>query len=156
MTTESKVKPIPEGYHSLTPYLIVHDARHAIDFYKEAFGATELYRFDAPDGKIAHAELQIGNSRFMLADESPEMLAVSPQRLGGSPVGLLIYVENVDVVYPKAIAAGGKELRPLQNQFYGDRSGTLQDPFGHKWTVSTHIEDVSAEETKKRASSGTS
>jgi PhnB protein len=154
MAKASKVKPIPDGYHSLTPYLIVDDARRAIEFYKKAFDATELYRFDAPDGKIAHAELQIGNSRFMLADESPEMIAVSPKRLGGSPVGLLIYVEDVDATYPKAIAAGGKELRPLQNQFYGDRSGTLQDPFGHKWTISTHIEDVSVEETKERASSG--
>jgi PhnB protein len=144
------VKPIPDGYHSVTPYLIVDGAAKAIDFYKRAFGATELMRMEMPGDKVGHAEIQIGNSRIMLADEFPEMDARGPHALGGSPVGLMIYVPDVDAQFKTAIAAGAKELRPLQDQFYGDRSGTLVDPFGHKWTIATHKEDLSDEEIKKR------
>lgn len=144
------VKPIPEGYHSVTPYLIVDDCAKALDFYKRAFGATELFRMDAPGGKIGHAEIKIGNSPLMLADEYPEMGYRSAKAIGSTPVSLMIYVEDVDSAYPQAIAAGGKELKPLQDQFYGDRSGTLEDPFGHVWTVSTHKEDVPPEEMERR------
>lgn len=147
------VKPIPEGYHTATPYLIVKGAAKAIDFYKRAFDAKELMRFAGPGDKIMHAEIQIGDSRIMLADECPEMgsPARSPESLGGSPVGLLLYVKDVDAFYNKAVAAGGKVMRAVQDQFYGDRSGCLTDPFGHQWTVSTHKEDVSLEEMKRRA-----
>lgn len=142
------VKPIPEGYHSITPYLMVQEAGKAIDFYKQAFGAVELYRMDGPEGKISHAELTIGDSRVMLADEVPEFK--SPQTLGGAGVNLLLYVEDADKVFGKALAAGAKEQRPLKDQFYGDRSGTLIDPFGHIWTIATHKEDVPPEEMEKR------
>jgi PhnB protein len=144
------VKPIPDGYHSITPYLILDNAAAAIDYYKKAFGAIETVRMPAPGGKIGHAEILIGDSVVMLADESPQMGAKSARSIGGSPVSLMIYVENVDEQFAKAIAAGAKELRPVKNQFYGDRSGTLEDPFGLTWTISTHVEDVSAEEMKKR------
>lgn len=144
------VKPIPDGYHSITPYLIVKGAANAIEFYKKAFGATELMRVPGPGGALMHAEIKIGDSIVMLADEFPDMGALSPTTIGDSPVGLMIYLPNVDEVFARAIAAGGKELRPLQNQFYGDRSGTLTDPFGHKWTISTHVEDVSHEEIERR------
>jgi PhnB protein len=144
------VKAIPEGYHSVTPYLIVKGAARALEFYKKAFNATELVRMEGPGGTIGHAEFQIGNSIIMLADESPEFNARSPETIGGSPVGLCIYLENVDAVFKQAIAAGGKEERPVQDQFYGDRSGTLRDPFGHQWTVATHKEDVSPEEMERR------
>ena len=147
----TKVNPIPEGYHSLTPYLSIKGAAKAIDYYKEVFGATELFRMAAPDGKIGHAEIKIGNSPLMLADEFPEMEFVSPQTLGGSPIGLMIYVDDVDTMFNKAISAGATEVKPLQDQFYGDRSGTLKDPFGHVWTVATHVEDVAPEELQKRA-----
>ena len=143
------VKPIPEGYHSLTPYLIVDGAADAIEYYKKAFGAIELFRMDH-EGKVGHAELKIGDSPFMLGDEMPSMGYVGPKKIGGSPVSLMIYVEDVDTVYPRAIEAGGIERKPLQDQFYGDRSGTLTDPFGHVWTVATHKEDVSQEEMDKR------
>lgn len=145
------VKPIPDGYHSLTPYLILDDATRAIEFYKRAFGATELFRMDAPGGKIGHAELLIGDSRLMLADEHPQMGAHSPKTVGGSPVQLMLYVENVDQVFKQAVAAGAKEMRPVKDQFYGDRSGNLTDPFGHMWTVATHKEDVPPEELARRA-----
>ena len=145
------VKPIPDGYHSVTPYLIVRDGARAIDFYKQAFGAVELFRMDAPGNKIGHAEIKIGDSPVMLADEHPEMGAKSPESFGGSPVHLMIYVEDVDTVFKKALAAGGKETRPVKDQFYGDRSGNLTDPFGHSWTVATHKEDVSVEDTKRLA-----
>jgi PhnB protein len=141
------VKPIPEGYHSLTPYLIVNDAPEAIEFYKKAFGAVELFRMEH-QGKIGHAEMKIGDSPFMLADEMGEYKG--PKSLGGTPVSLMIYVDDVDTIYPQAIAAGGTETKPLQDQFYGDRSGTLTDPFGHVWTVATHKEDVTSEEMDKR------
>ena len=145
------VSPIPEGYHSVTPYLILKNAAAAIEFYKKALGAVELYRMEAPGGKIGHAEIRIGDSPVMLADEYPDMGYKGPESLGGTSVSLMVYVADVDKVYPQAIAAGGKELRPLQNQFYGDRSGTLSDPFGHVWTISSHVEDVSEEEMAKRA-----
>jgi PhnB protein len=147
----SKVKPIPEGYHTVTPYLVIKNAAAAIDFYKKAFGATELFRMAGPDGKIGHAELKIGDSPIMLADEHPQMGYVGPATLGGTPVSILLYVEDVDKVFNQAIAAGGAQQLPLKDQFYGDRSGTLKDPFGHVWTVATHKEDVSPEEMDKRA-----
>jgi PhnB protein len=146
----TQVKPIPDGYHSVTPYLVMKDAARAIDYYKQAFGAVELMRMGGPDGRIGHAEIRIGDSPIMLADEHPEMGFKGPASYGGTPVSLMIYVEDVDTVYPRAIAAGGKELKPLQDQFYGDRSGTLTDPFGHVWTVSTHKEDLTPEEISKR------
>jgi PhnB protein len=145
------VKAIPEGYSSLTPYLVMKNAGAAIDFYKSVFGATERMRMPAPEGKIGHAELQIGDSVLMMADEHPQMGFVGPETIGGTPVSLMLYVEDVDGVWSKAIAAGSKELRPVQNQFYGDRTGTLQDPFGHVWTIGTHVEDVSPEEMERRA-----
>lgn len=144
------VRPIPEGYHSVTSYLIVSGAARAIDFYKKAFGATEVMRLASPDGKVGHAEIQIGDTRIMLADEFPEMGAISPHSIGGTPVGFCIYLANVDAAFDKALAAGGKVERPVQDQFYGDRSGTLIDPFGHKWTLATHIEDVAPEEINRR------
>ena len=143
------VKPIPDGYHSLTPYLIVDGAAEAIEYYKKAFGAVELFRMAHGD-KIGHAEMKIGDSPFMLADEAPEMGYRSPKAHGGTPVSLMIYVEDVDTIYKQAIDGGAKELKALQDQFYGDRSGTLADPFGHVWTVATHKEDVTPEEMEKR------
>ncbi len=147
----SEVKPIPEGYHSVTPYLIIRGAADAIDYYKKAFGAIELFRMPQPDGKIAHAEIKIGDSPIMLSDEHPDMGFRSPQSLGGSPISILIYVEDVDSVFDRAIAAGGKVDRPVEDKFYGDRAGSLTDPFGHTWHVATHTEDVSPEEMEKRA-----
>lgn len=149
------VKAIPDGYHSVTPYLIISGATEAIAFYQKAFGATELMRIDAPGGKIGHAEIKIGDSPIMLADEFPEMGYKSPQTLGGSPVSIMIYVDDVDMVFKQAIAAGGKEQRPVKDQFYGDRSGTLEDPFGHVWHVATHKEDVTPEEMERRAGAHT-
>jgi PhnB protein len=147
---KNAVKPIPENYHAVTPYLIVNGAAQAIDFYKNVFGAQELMRVPGPNGKVGHAELKIGDSIIMLADEHPEMDAHSPQSVGGTPVSLMIYVEDVDHVFKKALSAGAKESRPVKDQFYGDRSGILTDPFGHKWSVATHIEDVSPEEMQRR------
>jgi PhnB protein len=144
------VKPIPDGYTTATPYLIIKDAASAIEFYKQAFGATELMRFADPSGKIGHAEIKIGNSPIMLADEFPEMGVRGPQSFGGTPVSILLYVEDVDARFRQAIAAGANETRPVKDQFYGDRSGTLVDPFGHVWTLATHKEDVSLEEVNKR------
>ena len=147
----SKVKPIPDHHQRLTPYLCVKDARRAIEFYKKAFGATESMRLEQPDGRIGHAELRLGEAPIMLADEFPEMNVRSPQSLGGSPVTLHLYVEDVDAFAGRAVAAGAKLLRPIEDQFYGDRSGSLLDPFGHVWMVATHKEDVSVEEMRKRA-----
>lgn len=130
----SGVKPVPEGYHSITPYLVVNDAAGAIEFYKTAFGASELMRMAAPNGRIGHAELRIGDSRVMLADEFPEMGARSARTIGGSPVHIYLYVEDVDAVTGRALAAGAKELRPVKDQFYGDRSGSIEDPFGQSGT----------------------
>lgn len=146
----SSVKPVPEGYHTATPYLTVHDANRALEFYKQAFGAQVLVRMDGPDGKVGHAEFQIGDSRLMLADEFPQMGAKSAQTLGGTPVAVLLYVEDVDALFQQALKAGGKEERPVEDQFYGDRMGSLFDPFGHRWFIATHKEDVSPEEMKKR------
>jgi PhnB protein len=145
------VKFQPEGYHTLTPYLIVRGGAEAIDWYKKVLGAVELFRFPGPPGKIGHAELKIGDSLFMLADEFPEMDARSPQAFGGSPVGILVYVTDVDAIFKGAVAAGAKIVKPLQDQFYGDRSGTIADPFGHKWTIATHKEDVAPDEMARRA-----
>jgi PhnB protein len=146
----TKIKPIPDGFHSVTPYLIVKDAAKALEFYKRALGAVETVRMPGPGGKIMHAEIKLGDSMIMLADECPEMDALSPQTVGGSPIFLALYVEDVDALTKQAIAAGAKVVRPVQNQFYGDRSGTVVDPFGHRWTIGTHIEDVSPEEMQKR------
>jgi PhnB protein len=143
-------KPIPDGYHSVTPYLIIDGAAEAIAYYQKAFGAIELFRMPAPDGKIGHAEIKIGDSPIMLADEFPEMGYKSPRSLSGSPVSIMIYVADVGTVFNQAVAAGGKEQRPVKDQFYGDRSGTLEDPFGHVWHVATHKEDVTPEEMEKR------
>ena len=143
------VKPIPEGYHSLTPYLIVDGGAKALEYYKNAFGATELFRMEH-EGKIAHAEMKIGDSPFMLSDEHPERGFTGPKTIGGTPIALMIYVDDCDAIFKQAIAAGGVEQKPLQDQFYGDRSGTLTDPFGHIWTVATHKEDVTPEEIDKR------
>jgi PhnB protein len=144
-------KPIPEGYHSVTPYLIVKGGAEAIQFYKRAFGAVEQMRMASPDGRIGHAEIKIGDSVIMLADEHPEMGHHSPQSLGGAGVSLMVYVDHVDAVFKQAVASGAKELQPLKNQFYGNRSGTLEDPFGHRWTLATHIEDVAPDEMRRRA-----
>lgn len=146
----TKVKAIPDGYHSVTPYLIIDGAARAIDFYKRAFDAKELMRIPSPGNKIGHAEIKIGDSVIMLADEHPEMDARSPTHFGGSPISIMIYVEDVDKQFKQAISAGGTELRPLTDQFYGDRSGTLKDPFGHSWHLATHKEDVSMEEMNRR------
>jgi len=147
----SNTKFIPEGYHTVTPYLYVGDAAHAIEFYRQVFGAKELFRMDMPGGKIGHAEIMIGDSHVMLADECTEADARSPQTIGGSPVGLLLYVEDVDAVAASAVAAGAKLVEPLEDKFYGDRMGKLQDPFGHIWAIATHMEDVSPEEMERRA-----
>jgi PhnB protein len=145
------VKPIPDGYHSVTPYLIPHDATAALEFYKKALGAVELMRFPAPGGKIGHAEIKIGDSPVMLADENPEMNARSARTIGGSPISLMVYVKDVDALVAQAVAAGAKLVRPVANQFYGDRTGGIDDPFGFHWYIATHVEDVSPDELKKRA-----
>lgn len=144
------VKPIPDGYHSITPYLIVKDAAAALEFYRNAFGAEEIMRLAAPDGNIMHCEFKIGDSPVMMANEFPDMGCVGPKTLGGSPVNICLYVENVDEMFQQAINAGGEELKPVHDQFYGDRSGTIRDPFGHEWTIATHIEDVSPQELEER------
>jgi PhnB protein len=144
------VKPIPENYHSIIPYLIVRNAANAIEFYKKAFGAEEHFRMQGPDGKsIMHAELKIGDSVFMLSEESPQMDTHSPESIGGSPVGMYLYVKDVDSVFDQAISAGATMLYPVKDQFYGDRSGHLKDPFGHIWSVATHKKDLSPEELRK-------
>lgn len=144
------VAPIPKGYHSLTPYLFVKGAAEAIDFYQKAFGAKEVARMAGPNGKIMHAEVVIGDSHLMLADEMPEMGHKSPTSLGGATSSILLYVENVDKAFPKAIAAGARQVRPLEDQFWGDRMGSLADPFGHVWSLATHKEDVPPAEMQKR------
>ena len=143
---------MPAGYTSVTPYLVVQGAAHAITFYQQAFDAHLLFRLDEPSGRIGHAEIKIGNAIVMLADEHPEMHFLGPKSLGGSPVGMLIYVEDVDASFQKAVAAGAKALRPIVDQFYGDRSGMLEDPFGHQWTMATHREDVTPAEMQRRFS----
>ncbi len=144
------VKPIPDGYHTVTPYLIVKDAARAIEFYKQAFGAAERMRLTDPGGRVGHAEITIGDSTIMLADEFPEMGVRSPQTLGGSPVSLALYVADVDAMADRAVAAGATVVRPVKDQFYGDRSGTFADPFGHVWTIATHKEDVAPDEMGRR------
>lgn len=146
-----KVKPVPAGYHAVTPYLSVRGAAEAIDFYKKALGAKELMRMPAPGGKIGHAEIQIGDSRVMLADEHPEMNFTGPASYGGTSVHLHVYLPNVDAQVAKALKAGAKLVRPVKDQFYGDRLGTIEDPFGHVWHLATHVEDLSKAEMKKRA-----
>ncbi|OJT16930.1 glyoxalase [Archangium sp. Cb G35] len=143
-------KAIPEGYHSLTPSLSLRDAAKAIEFYKEALGAKELFRLPMPGGKVAHAELQIGDSRLMVADSMPEWGNKSAKDFGGTPVGLCVYTENVDALYERFLKAGGKQLRPLQNEFYGDRTAQVEDPEGYKWTLMQHVEEVSLEEMQRR------
>lgn len=150
------VEPIPAGYHSVTPYLMARDAARAIAFYRDAFGAQEVMRFDTPDGRIAHAEVKIGDSHVMLADEVPDQGLVGPQTLGGAGVSLMLYVDDVDATFAKAVAAGATVRRPVADQFYGDRVGTLVDPFGHVWSIGTHREDVSVEEMQRRMASMTS
>ena len=155
----NKAKPIPEGYHTVTPYLIVDGGVAALDFYKKAFGAKEMFRFPMPNGKLGHAEIKIGDSHIMLADEPDGPMAdtpdhqvfKSPKASGRTGVGICLYVEDVDALAKQAVTAGARELRAVTNQFYGDRSGTYLDPFGHVWTLSTHIEDVPPEEMMKRA-----
>jgi PhnB protein len=142
------VKPIPDGYHAVTPYLMIKGASRAIDFYKKVFGATEIMRFPGPNGTVGHAELKIGDSVIMLADEQQNYR--SPEAFGGSPVSLMLYVPDVDKTFNQAITDGAKEVRAVQDQFYGDRSGNLVDPFGHVWTIATHKEDVSVEEAQRR------
>lgn len=144
------VKPIPDGYHAVTPYLTIKGAAKALDFYKRAFGATELMRIEGPGGSIAHAEIRIGDSVIMMADEQPQNPCRSPESLGGSPCGIMLYVPDVDSQFRKAVEAGAKVTRAIADQFYGDRSGNLVDPFGHVWTLSTHKEDVSEEEMQRR------
>ena len=148
----SNVSYIPKGYNSVTPYLIVRGAAQAIDYYKKIFGATEIMRMPGPDGKIGHAELKIGDSHIMLADENPSMGLghSSAATIGASPVSLYLYLPDVDKVFDRAVAEGAKVLKPVQDQFYGDRSGFLQDPFGHLWGLATHVEDVSPQEMQER------
>ena len=144
------VKALPDGYATVTPYLIIQGAAQAIEFYQAVFGASERMRLPTPDGRVAHAEIEVGNSLLMLADESLERGAKSPTTIGGTPVSFHVYVADVDAVYAKALAAGAKPIRPVENQFYGDRSGMFADPFGHSWNVATHVEDVSPAELQKR------
>jgi PhnB protein len=144
-------QPIPDNYPRVTPYLIVDDGGAAIDFYSSVLDASERVRMAAPGGKVGHAELAIGDSMIMLADESPDMGARSPRTVGGTPVTLHVYVENVDDVFDRAVRAGAQSLRPVEDRFYGDRSGQFEDPFGHRWDVSSHVEDVPPEEMAKRA-----
>ncbi|HUR55835.1 MAG TPA: VOC family protein [Gemmataceae bacterium] len=149
------VKPIPDGYNSVTPYLVIKGAAEALEFYKSVFGATELMRFDGPNGTLAHAEIKIGNSPIMISDEWPDMGFRGPKSIGGSPVGIMIYVEDADAMFAKAVATGATATKPLQDQFYGDRSGSITDPWGHMWTIATHVEDVSPEEIERRMSAMT-
>jgi PhnB protein len=144
-------KPIPDGYHTATPYLIVNGAAEAIEFYKRAFGATELLRMADPQGRIGHAEIRVGDSVIMLADEHPGMGYRGPRSMGGSSVSILLYVDDVDTIFDRALSAGATVQRPIANQFYGDRSGKLEDPFGHVWSIATHVEDVPPEEMRRRA-----
>src|SRR3984893_7339440 len=143
------IKPIPEAYHTLTPYLIVRDAVRAIEFYKQAFGAQERGVMKGPDGKVMHAELKLAGSIIMLADEFPEHGALSPQTSGGAGMGLHIYVDGVDAAFDRAVKAGAQVEMPVADQFWGDRYGKLKDPFGHKWSIATHTKDMSADEMKR-------
>jgi len=146
----SKVKPIPAGHHTVAPYLAIKNALSALEFYKKCFGAIETYKLVVPDGRLGHAEIRLGDSLIMLSDEFPEFGGKAPESLGGSPVSIHLYVDDVDAFVKKAVAAGARELKPVADQFYGDRSGQLQDPYGHLWWVATHKEDVAPEEMQKR------
>jgi PhnB protein len=146
-----KAKPTPRGYRTVTPYLTIKDAASAIDFYKQAFQAKVLMCLSEPSGKVGHAEIKIGDSRIMLADEYPELGSRGPQSFGGSPVSILLYVEDCDDMFERAIAKGARVVKAMSDQFYGDRAGTLEDPFGHVWTIATHVEDLTSEEILKRA-----
>lgn len=149
-TAKVKAPPIPKGYHSITPYLIVKGGLKAIEFYKKAFGAKRVICMEHK-GKVAHAELTIGDSKIMLGDENKDMKALAPKYFGGSPISIHVYVKNVDTVVDRALKAGAKLIRPVENQFYGDRSGAVEDPFGHTWYIATHIEELTMKEVKKRA-----
>ena len=151
MSKGSKVKPIPKGYHHVTPYLIIDGAARALDYYTRVFGATERMRMPGPEGKIGHAEISIGDSMIMLADEHPEMGARAPRAFGGTAVSLMLYVNDVDATVKTAVAEGAKVLQPVEDKFYGDRMGSIEDPFGHHWHIGTHKEDVPPEELKRRA-----
>ena len=151
--SKGRVKPVPEGYHAATPYLIIDGAAKALDFYKRIFGATERMRMPAPGGKVGHAEISIGDSVIMLADEHPDIGARSPRAFGGSGVGIMLYVEDVDATVKAAVAGGAKLVQPVEDKFYGDRTGTIEDPFGHIWHVGTHKEDVPEDEMKRRMAS---
>jgi len=144
------VKPIPDGYTAVTPYITIKNAAAAIEFYKKAFGAEEAMRFNTPDGKIAHAEIRIGGAALMLSEESPQWNALSPQTIGGTATSLMLYVKDADAVFRRAVEAGATATMPVADQFYGDRCGNIVDPFGHKWSIATHIEDVSHEEMGRR------
>jgi len=144
-------KPIPDGYPQVTPYLCVDGAADAIEFYGNVLGTSERMRMPSPGGRIGHAELELGDSVIMLSDEHPEIGVVGPKTIGGTPVTISVYVEDVDAVFQRALAAGANELRPVQDEFYGDRSGRFEDPFGHRWNVATHVEDVPPDEMEKRA-----
>jgi len=146
----SKVKPIPDGHHTVAPYLAIKNAVSALEFYKKAFGATETYKLIIPDGRLGHAEIRLGDSLIMLSDEFPEFGGKAPEALGGSPVSIHLYVEDVDAFVKRAVAEGARVLKPVADQFYGDRSGQLEDPYGHLWWVATHKEDVAPEEMQKR------
>ena len=147
----AKVKPVPKGYHNVTPYLIVSGAARALDFYKQVFGAIERMRMAGPNGKIGHAEIGIGDSVVMLADEHPEMGARAPGAFGGAAVSIMLYVDDVDATVKNAVAQGAKVVRAVEDKFYGDRTGTIEDPFGHQWHVGTHKEDVPPDEMQRRA-----
>jgi PhnB protein len=147
----ASVNPIPDDYPRVTPYLCVDGAAAAIEFYGEVFGAKERMRMPAPDGRIGHAEMQIGDGVIMLSDEHPEIDIRGPRSIGGTPVTISVYVEDVDATFERAVRAGAKALRPVENQFYGDRSGQFEDPFGHRWSIATHVEDISPEEMGRRA-----
>jgi PhnB protein len=148
---KGKVKPVPDGYRSVTPYLIIDGAARALDYYKRIFGAIERMRMPGPDGKIGHAEISIGDSVIMMADEHADMGARSPRAFGGSGVGIMLYVNDVDATVKAAVAEGAKLLQPVEDKFYGDRAGSIEDPFGHLWHIGTHKEDVPADELKRRA-----
>ena len=146
----TKVEPIPKGYEGATPYLIIKGAAKALEFYTKAFGATEIMRVPAPEGKVGHAEIKIGNAIIMLADEFPEMGAQSPKTIGGTPVTVMVYVDDVDTVFDRAVKAGATSLRPVEDKFYGDRGGEFEDRWGHRWSIATHIEDVAPDEMARR------
>lgn len=148
--TQKQVEPIPKGYHTATPYLTIKNCAEAIEFYKKAFGATEMMRFNGSDNKVMHAEIKVGDSVLMMTEENVEHKNVGPEKLGGSPVSLLLYVENVDDFFSKAVKAGATVVREVKQEFFGDRMGTLKDPFGHTWSIGTHVEDVSPQEMEKR------